>query len=177
VTHKQRRFQFRLVNHLFRVVPGFMGKSRLNRWWSPSELETEIRSGTWAKRFHLWRLLSSCRAPLTRTWTLLCLHRVRVGPIYLIDVSSWDPVTPWPLHDIAITHIVWHVLQQMNCRGGTLHCAIVWAMKGRGGVPKQGGSLQISVLIRIHGPRAKRISFKSQVSPPPPYVLRRWDSG
>jgi len=43
-----------------------MGKSRINRWWSPSELETEIRSGTWAKRFYLWRLLSSCRAPSNR---------------------------------------------------------------------------------------------------------------
>jgi len=65
VTHNKRRFQFRLFNHLFQIVPCFMGKSRINRWWSPSELETEIRSGTWAKRFYLWRLLSSCRAPLT----------------------------------------------------------------------------------------------------------------
>jgi len=30
VTHNERRFQFRLFNHLFRIVPGFMGKSRLN---------------------------------------------------------------------------------------------------------------------------------------------------
>jgi len=64
VTHNERRFQFRLFNHLFRIAPGFMGKSRINRWWSRSELETEIRSGTWAKRFHIWRLLSSCGAPL-----------------------------------------------------------------------------------------------------------------
>jgi len=27
-------------------------------------LKTENRSGTWAKRFYLWRSLSSCRAPL-----------------------------------------------------------------------------------------------------------------
>jgi len=32
VTHNERRFQFRLFNHLFRIVPGFMGKSRINRW-------------------------------------------------------------------------------------------------------------------------------------------------
>ena len=32
VTHNERRFQFRLFNHLFRIVPGFMGKSRLNCW-------------------------------------------------------------------------------------------------------------------------------------------------
>ena len=51
-----------------------MGKSRINRWWSPSELETEIRSGTWAKRFYLWRLLSSCRAPLTRSVDSLPLY-------------------------------------------------------------------------------------------------------
>jgi len=31
VTHNERRFQFRLFNHLFRVVSGFMGKSRINR--------------------------------------------------------------------------------------------------------------------------------------------------
>jgi len=37
--------------------------------WSPSELETEIRSGTWAKRIYLERLLSSCRAPLTPSAT------------------------------------------------------------------------------------------------------------
>jgi len=46
-----------------------MGKSRINRWWSPSELETEIRSGTWAKRFYLWRLLSTCRPPLKRVFS------------------------------------------------------------------------------------------------------------
>jgi len=48
-THNERRFQFRLLNHLFRIAPGFMGKSWINRWWSPSELETIIRSSTWAK--------------------------------------------------------------------------------------------------------------------------------
>jgi len=32
VTHNQRRFQFRLFNHLFRIVPCFMGQSRINRW-------------------------------------------------------------------------------------------------------------------------------------------------
>jgi len=65
VTHNERRFQFRLLNNFFRIVPDCMGKSRINCWWSPSERETEIRSGTWAKRFYLWRLLSSCRAPLS----------------------------------------------------------------------------------------------------------------
>jgi len=66
VTHNERRFQFRLRQLLVLNCSGFVGKSRLNRWWSPSELETEIRSGTWAKRFYLWRLrLLSCRAPLS----------------------------------------------------------------------------------------------------------------
>jgi len=32
VTHNERRFQLRFFNHLFRIVPGFMGKSRINRW-------------------------------------------------------------------------------------------------------------------------------------------------
>jgi len=66
VTHNEQRFQFRLLNHLcselFRVSWVNLG---LNRWWSPSELETEIRPGTWAQRFYLWRLLSSCRTPST----------------------------------------------------------------------------------------------------------------
>ena len=31
VTHNERRFQLRLFNHLFRIVPGFMGKSRIIR--------------------------------------------------------------------------------------------------------------------------------------------------
>jgi len=39
-----------------------MGKLRINRC---QELETEFRSGTWAKRIYLERLLSSYRAPLT----------------------------------------------------------------------------------------------------------------
>ena len=65
MTHNERRFQFRLFTHLFRIVPCVMGNSRIHRWWSPSDLETEIRSGTWAKRLYIWRLLSSCRKPLT----------------------------------------------------------------------------------------------------------------
>jgi len=44
-----------------------------------SELKTEFRSGTWAKRIYLERLLSSCRAPLTLQPTIaistfLALH-------------------------------------------------------------------------------------------------------
>jgi len=31
VTHDDRRFQFRLFNHLVRIVPDFMGKFRINR--------------------------------------------------------------------------------------------------------------------------------------------------
>jgi len=56
-----------------------MGKSRINRWWSPSELETEIRSGTWAKRFYLWRLLSSCRAPLSSGQRSRRIHRIQIS--------------------------------------------------------------------------------------------------
>jgi len=33
---------------------------------SVSELKTEFRSGAWAKRIYLERLLSSCRAPLRK---------------------------------------------------------------------------------------------------------------
>jgi len=94
MTHIERRCQFRFFNHLFWVVPGFMGKSRIKRWWSPSELETEIRSSTWAKRFYLWRLLSSCRAPL------------RINPIPPTDVLFVDPCKrsgPDQLHPYHLT--------------------------------------------------------------------------
>jgi len=29
MTHNERRVRFRLLNHVFRIVPGFMGKSRI----------------------------------------------------------------------------------------------------------------------------------------------------
>jgi len=32
VTHNERRFQFRLLDHLFRIVPGFMGTFGIHRW-------------------------------------------------------------------------------------------------------------------------------------------------
>jgi len=49
-------------------------------------------------------------------------------------------------------------------RGGTLYCAIVWAMKGWSGVPKQGGCLRIIVLILVYRHRTKRIYCKGQSS-------------
>jgi len=36
-------------------------------------------------------------------------------------------------------------------RGETLYCAIVWAMKGGGGVTEQRGCLQMIVLVRVKG--------------------------
>jgi len=45
-------------------------------------------------------------------------------------------------------------------RGETLYCAIVWAMKGIRGVPKQGGCLRIIVLIRVQRPRTQRMYCK-----------------
>jgi len=49
----------------------FFRVSWVNRWWSPSEVQpnlttfnNKIRSCTWAKWTYIWRLLSSCRAPL-----------------------------------------------------------------------------------------------------------------
>jgi len=47
-------------------------------------------------------------------------------------------------------------------RGETLYCAIVWAMKVGGGVPKQRGCLRVIVLILVQRPRTKRISCKGQ---------------
>ena len=51
-----------------------------------------------------------------------------------------------------------------DCRGETLYCAKVWAVKGGSGVPKQGGCLQMIVLILIRRPITKRISCKGQSS-------------
>jgi len=58
-----------------------MGKSRLNRWWLPTELETEIRWGTWATRIYSERLLSSWRAPIN---------------------CGLNPRGAWPLQDIVL---------------------------------------------------------------------------
>jgi len=45
---------------------------------------------------------------------------------------------------------------------GRLYCAIVWAMTGWGGVPKQRVGAQRIVLIRAQRPRNKTISFIGQ---------------
>ena len=45
-TYNERRFQFRLVNHLFRVLPGFMGKSLVIAVRSSTEHYNKTRSGT-----------------------------------------------------------------------------------------------------------------------------------
>jgi len=47
-------------------------------------------------------------------------------------------------------------------RGETLHRAIVSAMKGGSGVPKQRGYLRVIVLILVQRPITKRISCKGQ---------------
>jgi len=63
-----------------------MGKSRINRC---QELETEFRSGAWAKRFDLWRLLSSCRAPLKLRQTHTHRHTIQeCTAIYMYMVVS-----------------------------------------------------------------------------------------
>jgi len=77
-----------------------MGKSRLNCWWSPSELKTEIRSGTWAKRFYIWRLLGSCRAPLTR-------DRLELPKVVFVECllagRPWGVVVWCLRHAVAVT--------------------------------------------------------------------------
>jgi len=64
VTHNERRVQFRLFNYLLRIVPGFVGKSLVLAVGSSTKRNKKTRSCTWVKRIYLWRLLSSCRAPL-----------------------------------------------------------------------------------------------------------------
>jgi len=47
-------------------------------------------------------------------------------------------------------------------RGETIYCAIVCAVKGGSGVPKQRWHWQIASLIRAHTPQSKTISCKGQ---------------
>ena len=53
MTHNERRFQFRLVNRWFRVLPGFMGKSlvqKLKRGFNPS---AEVQKNATTKLAHV----------------------------------------------------------------------------------------------------------------------------
>ena len=45
-THNERRFQFRLFNRSFRVLPGFMGKSLMIALRSSTKRNNKIRSYT-----------------------------------------------------------------------------------------------------------------------------------
>jgi len=47
-------------------------------------------------------------------------------------------------------------------RGKPLYCAVVWAVKGGGGRPKQRECLRIIVLILVRRPRTKRIPGEGQ---------------
>jgi len=64
-----------------------MGKSRINRC---QELQTEFRSGTWAKRIYLERLLSSCRAPLTRNEPQILTERHAGKELTLAMIVSFS---------------------------------------------------------------------------------------
>jgi len=55
-------------NRLLRVLPSFMGKSLVIAVKSSTKRNNKTRSCTWAKRIYIWRLLSSCRAPLNRSF-------------------------------------------------------------------------------------------------------------
>jgi len=53
----------------------------------------------------------------------------------------------------------------MGCRWETLYCAILWAMTGWDGVPKQRVGAQRMVLIRAQKPKNKTIPCIGQVPP------------
>jgi len=57
-------FSFNSANRVFRVLPGFMGKTLVIAVKSSTKRNNKTRSCTWAKRIYIWRLLSCCRAPL-----------------------------------------------------------------------------------------------------------------
>jgi len=58
-THNERRFQFRLVDRVFRVLPGFLGKSLVIVFRSSTKRNNRTRSCTWAKRIFWWRLVAA----------------------------------------------------------------------------------------------------------------------
>jgi len=73
----------------------FFRVSWVKRWWSPSvrsstERNNKTRSCTWAERIYIWRLLSSCRAPLK----VPCSHEV--GAIGTVPFLGWR-VHPTPV--------------------------------------------------------------------------------
>jgi len=74
VTHNERRFEFGLRNHSFRIVPGCMGKSLVERWCSPS-------ADTGAKRIYPYANLMAARhlvAHSGRNWFgVVCLGLTR----------------------------------------------------------------------------------------------------
>ena len=85
VTHStKRRFSFDTSIAGFFNCSGFMGNSRINRC---QELETEFRSGTWAKRIYLERLLSSCRAPLNMCLVCLFFCQVEASNTVLLGAN------------------------------------------------------------------------------------------
>jgi len=86
-THHKRRFQFRLVNRVFRVLPGSMGKSLVIAVRSSTERNNKTHSCTWVKRIYVWRLLSSCSARLASTRPR-AEKLTRIG-LYKISVCSF----------------------------------------------------------------------------------------
>ena len=58
-------------------------------------------------------------------------------------------------------------------RGDTLYCAILCAMKGGSGVPKQRWCWQRISLIPAHTPRSKTLSCKGQVAHRPTQARRQ----
>jgi len=127
----------------------FFRVSWVNRCWSSSEVQqnvttfnNKLRSCTWAKRIYVWRLLSSCRASL----------RFELTPRTegLSMILGWT--RGWPLHDIAMTNIVWYTLQQWKSGGNNLLRNRV-GDNGVGGVPTQRRCLKRKLLMCAQKPR------------------------
>jgi len=102
----------------------FFRVSWVNRWWSPSEVQqnvttfnNKIRSCTWAKRIYVWRLLSSCRAPLKSCFWICEAHRAPSIDYRIVPTSCANPVA-----ELECVALPWRLLQTAWPRNGGLLC-------------------------------------------------------
>ena len=94
-------------SELFRVS---WGKSLVNAVRSSTKRNNKTHSCTRAKQIYIWRLFSSCVAPLSSS-------RARCPDS---AARQRAPVSAWPLHNIAIINCVWCMAYKGAVGGGRI---------------------------------------------------------
>jgi len=90
------------------------------------------------------------RARPTPSWPV---HKIAITNICLVYIAT----PSWPSHKIAIINSLVYIAI-LGGRMETMYCAIVWAIKGAGGVATQRGCLHRRLWLRTQKPRNQRIS-------------------